>query len=375
VSGGAAPRRDGVTLALCGDVMTGRGIDQILPHPGDPKLYESYVSAATTYVALAERANGPIPRSVDFGYVWGDALDVLDRARPDARIINLETSITRRGRPWPKGINYRMTPENAPCLAAARIDCCALANNHVLDWGRPGLLDTLAVLRQTGIHAAGAGQTLAEAAAPAIIGLPGAGRVKVFAFASESSGVPLAWAATPERPGVNLLPDLRPRTAARLAQGARDGRQEGDLLIASIHWGGNWGYAIPAEFREFAHALLDGGFALVHGHSSHHPQGFEVHRGRLILYGCGDFLNDYEGIGGFAEYRPDLVLLYLPTLAPADGELRRLVLAPFRIRRFRLHAASVEEAGWLQARLGRETAHAGIRLVLGSDGLLRAEWG
>jgi hypothetical protein len=78
--------------------------------------------------------------------VWGTALDELNRAQPDARIINLETSVTRSEDYALKGINYRMSPENAECLAAAAIDCCALANNHILDWGQAGLIDTLATL-------------------------------------------------------------------------------------------------------------------------------------------------------------------------------------------------------------------------------------
>ena len=88
---------DTVTLFLCGDVMLGRGIDQILPHPGDPQLYESHVKSAATYVELAERTKGPIPKPVDFRYVWGDALAELQRAQPHARIINLETSMAHPG--------------------------------------------------------------------------------------------------------------------------------------------------------------------------------------------------------------------------------------------------------------------------------------
>ena len=84
---------DVVRLFLCGDVMTGRGIDQVLPHPSDPLLHEGYASSALRYVELAERANGPIPRPVDFAYVWGDALTELERRRPDVRIVNLETAV------------------------------------------------------------------------------------------------------------------------------------------------------------------------------------------------------------------------------------------------------------------------------------------
>jgi poly-gamma-glutamate synthesis protein (capsule biosynthesis protein) len=83
-----------LTLFLCGDVMTGRGIDQVLPHPGNPQLYEPYIRDARDYVRLAERTNGPVKQPVEFAYPWGDALAELERAVPDVRIINLETAIT-----------------------------------------------------------------------------------------------------------------------------------------------------------------------------------------------------------------------------------------------------------------------------------------
>src|SRR5437899_5614901 len=148
-----------LTLFLCGDVMTGRGIDQVLPHPSDPVLYESYVQSAVEYVVMAERANGPIPTPVDFNYLWGDAVAELDGIAPAARIVNLETSITTSEHYERKGINYRMHPANMPCLTAARIDCCVLANNHVLDWGVSGLTETLTSSRAAGIKPAGAGNT------------------------------------------------------------------------------------------------------------------------------------------------------------------------------------------------------------------------
>lgn len=126
---------DILRLFLAGDVMTGRGIDQILSHPVDPRLYESWVTSAEDYVRLAERRSGPIPRGVDDSYIWGDLLGELQRRRCDLRIINLETAITTAATPAPKGINYRMNPANVGVLTAARIDACTLANNHVLDWG------------------------------------------------------------------------------------------------------------------------------------------------------------------------------------------------------------------------------------------------
>jgi poly-gamma-glutamate synthesis protein (capsule biosynthesis protein) len=81
---------DPIRLFLCGDVMTGRGIDQVLPHPGSARICESGMASALGYVALAEKANGPIPKPVDFSYVWGDSLAELEQVHPDLRIVNLE---------------------------------------------------------------------------------------------------------------------------------------------------------------------------------------------------------------------------------------------------------------------------------------------
>jgi poly-gamma-glutamate capsule biosynthesis protein CapA/YwtB (metallophosphatase superfamily) len=206
-----------MTLFLCGDVMLGRGIDQVLPFPGDPVLYESFMRSAIRYVSLAQEANGPIPRPVGFPYVWGDAIGEISRMEAQARIINLETSIASTGLPWPaKEIHYRMHPGNAPCLAAAGIGLCVLANNHVLDWGIPGLLETLEALDNQGIKHAGAGRNLREARAPAIMEIaaespPVAERVMVFGCGSETSGIPPEWAATSTQPGLYVLetrPDL-----------------------------------------------------------------------------------------------------------------------------------------------------------------------
>ena len=94
-----------VTVFLCGDVMTGRAIDQVLPHPSAPRLYEPYVQSALEYLEMAEGANGPIAKPVAFEYIWGDALSELNRLAPDVRIINLETSVTTSEDYQPKGIN------------------------------------------------------------------------------------------------------------------------------------------------------------------------------------------------------------------------------------------------------------------------------
>ncbi len=362
-------------LFLCGDVMTGRGIDQALPHPVNPILYEPYVRDAREYVALAEKANGAIPRPMRVDYIWGDALGELEDARVDLRIVNLETAITAAETPWPdKGIHYRMHPQNIGCLTSAKISACALANNHVLDWGYDGLSGTLKTLDAAGIAHAGAGSDSEDAMQPAILDTVGNGRLLLFSFGSRTSGIPEDWKATSISPGVNLLDDFSEATAARVADQMHAYQQPGDLTIASIHWGSNWGYEIPRDQIMFAHCLLEEGIAIVHGHSSHHVKAIEVFNRRVILYGCGDFLTDYEGISGYEMFRGDLALMYLIELDSNNGELIAACLVPMRMRRFRLERASVADAEWLCNRLNEigKPFKTGARLE--KDSRLTLEW-
>lgn len=353
-----------ITLFIAGDVMMGRGIDQVLPHPGDPRLHEPYLKDARSYVEIAEAANGPIQKPATCEYIWGDALTVLEKIAPDLRLINLETSITTSRDYWPdKGIHYKMHPENAACLNAFKIGYASLANNHVLDWGYAGLRDTLATLKNLRIQFAGAGEDLNSAAMPAILDLAEKGRVIVFSFGLASSGIPQSWAAREKRPGVNLLDDLSDSSVAEIKAQVDSIKKSRDITVASIHWGGNWGYMVPREHIEFAHRLIDSaGIDLVHGHSSHHPMPLEIYHGKPILYGSGDFFNDYEGIHGYEPYRSDLVSMYLAEIDAASGKLVRMRLIPLQIRRFRLKLASKRDALWLQETLNREGKRFGARL-------------
>lgn len=352
---------------LTGDVMTARGIDQILPHPGDPTLREAVVSDARRYVSLAERVNGPIPAPVDFAYPWGEALEVLDHHRPDIRLINLETSITTSGQFAPgKAVHYRMHPDNIGCVAAARPDVCALANNHVLDFGYRGLADTLAALSDAKIGCAGSGSDVEQAIRPAKV----AGHAVIASVGSVTSGIPARWAAAADRPGVALLPDLSDRAAAALAGRVLEPNRNGDITIASVHWGSNWGYEIdPAQVR-FAHRLIDEGVDVVHGHSSHHPRPIEVYRGKLILYGCGDTIDDYEGIGGHEVFRPDLRLLYFASIDRPSGQLAELRMTPMRTRRMRLEHVPRDDAEWLRTTLEQASRRFGTAVRRTGDGTL-----
>src|SRR5690606_7936141 len=134
-----------------------------------------------------------------------------------------------------------------------------------------------------------------------------------------ASGSPASWAATPGRGGVHLLRRLSPAAADRLADQMGLPAATGQVSVVSLHWGSNWGYEIPPEHVEFAHRLIDRGVDIIHGHSSHHPRPIEVYRDRLILYGCGDLINDYEGIRGYEELRDALRVGELVSVDVAPG--------------------------------------------------------
>jgi poly-gamma-glutamate capsule biosynthesis protein CapA/YwtB (metallophosphatase superfamily) len=360
---------------LCGDVMTGRGIDQALPHRVTPVLYEPYVRDARKYITLAEKAHGPIPHPLSFDYIWGDALEELDHGEVHFRIVNLETAITSAETPWPdKEIHYRMHPQNVGCLSAARIEACALANNHVLDWGYDGLSETLQTLDAAGIAHSGAGRDAEQAMKPAVLDTPAHGHVLLFSLGLITSGIPEDWKATSISPGVNLLDDLSEKTATRVCDQMRAHQQPGDLIVASIHWGGNWGYEIPREQITFAHDLIEHGVAIVHGHSSHHVKGIEIFKDRLILYGCGDFLTDYEGISGYEMFRGDLALMNLVEVDSTSGELIAARMVPMQMRRYRLEHASASDCKWLCNLLNELGAPLGTGTKLEEDNSLSLQW-
>ena len=107
------------------------------------------------------------------------------------------------------------------------------------------------------------------------------------------------------------------------------------------------------------------GIDILHGHSSHHARAIEIYRQRLTLYGCGDFINDYEGIGGHEEFRGDLLPMYLPEVNEADGTLEALTIVLFQMRRFALRRASRQDAKWFRAEMNDKSST--VRLILRDD--------
>lgn len=359
------PIKNNLRLFLCGDVMTGRGIDQILAHPSLPRIYESYAKDARDYVFLAENRNGKIHYPVSADYIWGDALTFWQDFHPDIKIVNLETAITKSEDYWPgKGINYRMNPKNIDVLNAAGIDICTLANNHILDWNYTGLIETLATLKNSAIQFSGAGENLTAAMQPAIVQLTPHRRILVFAVGMSSSGVPSIWKATHKSAGLFYIPDMSRTAVELISETIYQYKKPGDLIVLSVHLGSNWGYDVSETFRFFAHSLLDhAGVDVFFGHSSHHPRPIELYHGKPIFYGCGDFINDYEGITGYEQFREDLTLMYFLDFDFASLQFKKMTLIPLQIKKFSLHKASAKDCQWLLETLN-QSAEFAIPLTL-----------
>lgn len=221
-----------------------------------------------------------------------------------------------------------------------------------MDFGREGLLDTVHTLKEARIAFAGAGESREEATRPAVLELPRPGerdentpvyRIHVHA----ASDHPEDWGSEPR---FHLI-DYGPSTKARLKQLLTSHeRPAPDLKVFSVHWGPNYAWQPAAEIRSMAHFLVDEcGVDIIHGHSSHHVQGVETYKGKLIIYGCGDFVDDYAVSPG---YRNNLSAVWRVTLREnedaREGErrlsLKTLEVFPSKIHLFRACVLDKKEA-------------------------------
>ena len=299
--------------------------------------------------------------------VWGDLLDHLEDL--DALLVNLECCLSSGGRRWRRtrqAFHFRAHPDRAvPALQRAGVDCCALANNHVLDFEEEALRDTLDHLDDGCIARAGAGRTREGAFEPASV-TAGDLDVGVVSFTDNTP----EYAASEASPGtayVEIDVDDEGTRAAVSEALERARERDPDFLVASLHWGPNMVETPPDSFREFGRWLVDQGVDLIHGHSAHVFQGIEVYDGRPILYDTGDFVDDYAVDDWL---RNDRSFLFEASVTD-DGDPAELRLLPTEIDDFSVHRASPEAAEWsrermreLSAAFGTSFDRDGERLVL-----------
>jgi poly-gamma-glutamate capsule biosynthesis protein CapA/YwtB (metallophosphatase superfamily) len=324
-------------IALTGDVMLGRLVDQ--------------------YV-IRNQSIGP-------DKIWSDLLPLLLKA--DRRLINLECVISSRGLEWQpdsKTFHFRAQPRAIDFLRSAKIDCVTLANNHVLDYGTDALLECLALLDRAGIKRSGAGASLAEALAPAILELP-QGRLGVVSLTDNEP----EWEAGEKKPGIHYIAydakGLAEPYRSRLAQQLNQVRRQADLVMVSAHVGPNWGPP-SAAMQMLSHQIIDLGADLYWGHSNHTPQGVELYKGKAILYSTGDFIDDYAVD---SDERNDLSFLFILELE--QGRIARIVLHPVCIEDFYVRLAKDQEVAFLQRTMQAKCAAFSSRILFhGGVGML-----
>ncbi|MEZ5667322.1 MAG: CapA family protein [Alphaproteobacteria bacterium] len=324
---------DGMRLGFVGDLMLARELNYVLDeHPPE--------------------------------WVWGDVLPEM--AECAAVVGNLECPISTHPRRWRKGLtkafHFCARPWAVDCLRAGNVRAVNLANNHMLDHGRPALADTLRHLERGRIARCGAGLDAADAERPARLEAGGLS----IAILGATDNVP-EFAARPDRSGT-LVRKFGPERPAVAEFGRRVAalRDEGvDLIVLSLHWGPNFRVHPPARFRAFAHRMIEAGVDIVHGHSAHITQAVEAYRGRLILYDTGDFISDYWRFPGHQNLWSFLFRVSVADRRPVALEMVPVMLRAGSVR----HADSVAAAG-VMARMEGLCARTGGARLRRHDGRL-----
>lgn len=301
-----------LTIGLAGDVMLGRTLDSIISQRG-------------------------------FSYPWGNVLPLMKKTH--LNIINLETTLTNSEQKVEKTFNFKATPDKIESLIKASVSIVNLANNHMLDFEKEGLLETIKTLDDADIKHVGAGRNLAEAEASIIITQKGI-RLGVLGFTDNEP----TWKAS-NKPGTNYVDIGNKSDINRILQAIKTLRKQADIIIVSIHWGPNMLEKPSSEFIEFAHAMIDHGANVIHGHSAHIIQGIEYYKGNLILYDTGDFVDDYVVD---PELRNDLSAFYLLTVNKAG--LVNLKIIPVRIFNYQVNTARNEDYKWVIERIRKLSA-------------------
>jgi len=280
-----------VTISFAGDTMLGRLVNGIIAQKG-------------------------------YAYPWGNLLPLLKQT--DLNIINLENTFTHSMQKLPKVFNFKADPGNVQSLKQAHIDVVNLANNHILDFGNEGLFDTIQALDTTGIRHVGAGENQQKAKQAVIITKNNI-KIGILGYTDNEPG----WKAQPNKPGTNYI---KVGDIATIQQDIKIIRPQVDILIVTIHWGPNMRQRPNQEFINFAHALIDSGVDIIHGHSAHIFQGIEIYQDKLIMYDTGDFVDDYA-IDSLLHN--DQTLLFIVTITKTG--IKKVQLVPLLISNFQVN--------------------------------------
>ncbi len=325
----AVARLPRLTLAVAGDVMFDRGVRRVCGERGS----DWPLSAVRPVLTAA-----------------------------DVAFLNLETSIARGGARLPgKGIWFRSDPEFAQRLADAGVDVVTLANNHVLDYDDPAFAETLSNLAAAGIAACGAGKDLAQARRPAVIWANGIS----VAFLGYSEFAHIYWSvARPKRFVAGAAsPGITPWDREVILEDIRLAKRLADHVVVSFHWGDEY-VSMPADRQvQLAHAAIDAGASVVHGHHPHVLQPVEVYHGGVIVYSMGNFV--------FDQKKPRTVESMIALVTFSPKAVVRAEIIPARIEECRPRPLTAWAARAAIDKISLASARMGTRIVaIGERGLV-----
>lgn len=282
-----------LVFTFTGDVMIGRAVNEYLKAINKPEA------------------------------IWGNTL--VDLQKSDLVFINLECALTKIQKQGEKEVPvffFRSEPENVASLVSAGVDYAALANNHILDFGKTGLRETIETLIAAKIKYSGAGENLDQASQPAELECQGM-KIKVFSLTDNEP----CWEAAPKKAGTYYLPiETKDKRFKRLIERISQAKKQNCLVIVSAHWGPNMVRVPPKHHMDFAHGLIDAGVDIFHGHSSHVFQPVEIYKKKVIFYDGGEMIDDYA-VDPFL--RNDQSFLYQVILD--QGQIQKVILKPVRI--------------------------------------------
>jgi poly-gamma-glutamate capsule biosynthesis protein CapA/YwtB (metallophosphatase superfamily) len=244
----------------------------------------------------------------------------------DVFMVNLENPVTYRGQKVEKEFNFKMNPKYLQVLESARINVVTLANNHILDYGPDGLLDTIRYLDSLGIRHVGAGQNLEEARKPVVSEIKGF-RIGFLGYFGEG-----AFAAGVSRAGV------APRFEALIRSDIQRLRQieKAAYVVVNFHWGEEKAL-YPEQWQiSLAHRAVDAGADLVVGHHPHVLEGIEKYKNAVIAYSLGNFL-----FGGNSRHTYDTAVLKVEL----GRNLRTISLVPIHVEEWQPRVCSGAEGG------------------------------
>lgn len=298
---------DKLTIGFTGDVMLGRTLDKIISEKG-------------------------------YDYPWGNVMPLMKTT--DINIINLETTLTNSNKKVEKTFSFKASPDKIKSLINARITIANLANNHILDYNKDGLLETIKTLDAAAIKHVGAGKNIKEAIAPVIIHKNSL-KVGVLGLTDNERG----WKAN-SSPGINYVNIDSEDECAMVLTAIEKLRKRSDIVIVSTHWGPNMCEEPAPAFIHFAHLMSQHGAHVIHGHSAHILQGIEYYNKSVILYGTGDFVDDYA-IDPYL--RNDLSAFFV--LVVNRSGILDLNIVPTRIVEYQVNQARQEDRDWVIRRM------------------------